>query len=61
LPGTLIKEDKEHAKKVCSLLMQIKNHHRNLIMHPEFTLNENDAISLLHIITGAIETMEEKL
>jgi hypothetical protein len=54
-------EDKRHIRKVCSLLNLIKKDHRNLIMHPEITLKEDDALSLFDIVKGAIEAMVEKL
>ncbi len=43
--------------KVLSVLRQIKNLHRNPIMHPEATLDMDEALTLLGIVQSAITTM----
>lgn len=54
-------EDKNHVKTVYSLLQLIKNNDRNLIMHPEIMLKEDEAIDLFDKCKTAIEAMAEKL
>jgi len=51
----------DHAKKTVPFLQQIKDQHRNLIMHPEITLSEDDALILFQTGTSIIMTMAEKL
>jgi hypothetical protein len=58
---TLQKDQKAHVKKVCSLLQQIKDQNRNLIMHPETVLNEDDALTLFDIARSAVMAMSEQL
>jgi hypothetical protein len=43
--------------KVLSVLRQIKNLHRNPIMHPEAVLDMEEALTLLGIVQSAITTM----
>jgi hypothetical protein len=52
---------KNHAEMMLALLQQIKDQDRNLIMHPEVTLNADEALKLFEITKGAIMTMAEKL
>jgi hypothetical protein len=59
--NTLDKDDKLHVKKVYALLQQIKNQDRNLIMHPETVLDNNDALTLFGIAKNTITIMSEKL
>jgi len=44
-------------EKVLSVLRQIKNLHRNPIMHPEAVLDMEEALTLLGIVQSAITTM----
>ena len=53
-------EDPE-VKEVVVLLQQIKDRHRNLIMHPEVVLSPDEAFTLFEIAQGAIITMADKL
>ncbi len=43
--------------KLIAVLKQIKNLHRNELMHPEATLDLNEALSLWGIVQSAITTM----
>jgi hypothetical protein len=43
--------------KVLTALRQIKDHHRNSLMHPEETLTLDEAIALLGIVQSAIVAM----
>ena len=43
------------------LLQQLKDRHRNLIMHPEIVLNADDAFTLFEIAQGVILAMAKKL
>ncbi len=49
------------VKEVEALLQQIKDQHRNLIMHPEIVLSPNDAFTLFEIVQGAIIAMASRL
>lgn len=57
----LSQKDKDHTKKVCALLQVIKDQDRNLIMHPEVTLNDEDVIKLFDEVKSAIMAMAEVL
>lgn len=50
-----------NAKRVAALLQQLKDHDRNLIMHPEINLTPDDALTLFEIAQGAIMAMAEEL
>lgn len=55
--GAYIREMENARKgdpKVLTSLRQIKDHHRNELMHPEETLNLDEAIGLLGIVQSAI-------
>jgi len=49
------------VKEVVAMLKQIKNRHRNLIMHPEIVLTPDEAFTLFLIAQGAIIAMADKL
>ncbi|MDE3113258.1 MAG: hypothetical protein KGK34_09990 [Chloroflexota bacterium] len=49
------------VKRVTALLQQIKDHDRNMISHPEITLEPDDALVLFEIAQGAIMAMAEGL
>jgi len=49
------------VKEVVALLQQIKDRHRNLIMHPEIVLNPDEAFTLFEIAQSAIITMAGNL
>ena len=53
------KKESDDIKKLYYLLQQIKYQDRNNIMHPEITLNEDDALSLFDTIKTAIKVMTE--
>lgn len=58
--GAYMREMEEAGKgepKVLTSLKQIKDHHRNELMHPEETLNLDEAIGLLGIVQSAIVFM----
>ncbi len=55
------KSPKPEAKEVVALLQQIKDQHRNLIMHPEVVLSPDEAFSVFEIAKGAITVMADKL
>lgn len=63
--GAYIKELKKSTspavREVVSILQQIKDRHRNLIMHPEVVLNPNEAFILFEIAKTAIITMADRL
>ena len=62
--GAYIREMEQAHKgdgKVLTALCQIKDHHRNSLMHPEETLNLDDAIALLGIVQSAIVAMLPKI
>lgn len=53
-------------EKLIALIDQVREHHRNPVMHPEVTLNEDEALSLFNICqsiiiasVGAIKALEE--
>jgi len=47
--------------EIVALLQQIKDQHRNLIMHPEIVLNFNEAYTLFEISKTAIMVMASKM
>lgn len=49
------------VEEIVALLQQIKDQHRNLIMHPEIVLNFNEAYTLFEISKAAIMAMASKL
>lgn len=49
------------VQKVVSLLQQIKDDDRNLIMHPERVLSPDEAFSLFEIAKSAIIAMGDRL
>ena len=49
------------TKRIGEMLQQVKDHDRNLIMHPEISLNEEEAHTLFEVAKGAIMAMAEKL
>lgn len=55
------KSPKPEVKEVVAMLQQIKDQHRNLIMHPEIVLSPDEAFSLFEIAKGAITAMAAKL
>lgn len=50
-----------HAHEVAALLQQIKNQHRNPIMHPEVVLTVEEAFTLFEVAQAAIIAMASKL
>lgn len=50
-----------HAKKVAELLQHLKNQHRNLIMHPDVVLSDEEAATLFELGKTSIMVMTEKL
>lgn len=55
------KSPKAEVKEVVAILQQIKDQHRNLIMHPEVVLTPDEAFTLFEIAQGAIIAMADKL
>lgn len=53
-------EDTE-VKEVVAILQQIKDRHRNLIMHPEIVLTPDEAFTLFEIAQGVIIAMVNAL
>lgn len=51
------KTNKAEVKEVVAILQQIKDRHRNLIMHPEIVLTPDEAFMLFEIAQGAIIAM----
>lgn len=49
------------VKEVVAMLQQIKDQHRNLIMHPEIVLSPDEAFTLFEIAKGAIIAMADQL
>ena len=49
------------AKRIAEMLQQVKDHDRNLIMHPEISLDDDEAHTLFELAKGAIMAMAEKL
>ncbi len=63
--GAYIKElngcPKTEVKEVLAILQQIKDQHRNLIMHPEVFLSPEDSFTLFEIAQAAIIAMASSL
>lgn len=57
----LQKSLKPEVKEVVAMLQQIKDRHRNLIMHPEIALSPDEAFTLFEIAQGTIIAMADKL
>ena len=57
----LRKSKDQDVQEVVALLQQIKDQHRNLIMHPEVALSPDQAFTLFEIAQGAIIAMATKL
>jgi len=55
------KSQSPDVKEVAAMLQQIKDRHRNLIMHPEVVLSSDEAFTLFVIAQGAITAMSDKL
>lgn len=55
------KLNKPEVKEVVAMLQQIKDRHRNLIMHPEIVLNMDEAFTLFEIAQGAIIAMADNI
>ena len=58
--GDYLHELKEHNwgdEKVCACLKQIKDLHRNELIHPEVTLSLDEALGLWGIVQSAISAM----
>jgi len=49
------------AKRIAELLQQLKDHDRNLIMHPEIVLKPDEAHTLFELVQGVIMAMAVKL
>lgn len=49
------------VQEIVAMLRQIKDRHRNLIMHPEIVLTADDAFTLFEIAQGAIIAMASAL
>jgi hypothetical protein len=49
------------VKEVVAMLQQIKDRHRNLIMHPEMVLTPEEAFTLFEVAKGAIVIMADHL
>lgn len=57
----LSKSSKPEVKEVVAMLQQIKDRHRNLIMHPEIVLTIDEAFTLFEIAQGAIIAMADNI
>lgn len=57
----LQKSQAPEVKEVVAMLQQVKDRHRNLIMHPEILLTPDEAFTLFEIAKGAIIAMADKL
>ncbi len=57
----LRKSNNHDATRIAEILQQVKDHDRNLIMHPEMSLDEGEAHTLFEVAKGAIMAMAEKL
>jgi hypothetical protein len=55
------KSPKAEVKEVVAILQQIKDQHRNRIMHPEINLTPDEAFTLFEIAHSAIVAMADKL
>jgi hypothetical protein len=57
----LSKSSQPEVKEVVAMLQQIKDRHRNLIMHPEIVLTIDEAFTLFEIAQGAIIAMADNI
>jgi hypothetical protein len=57
----LSKSQKPEVQEVVAIIRQIKDRHRNLIMHPEIILTPDEAFTLFEIAQGAIIAMTNAL
>lgn len=55
------RSNKAEVKEVVAMLQQIKDRHRNLIMHPEIMLTIGEAFTLFEIAQGAIIAMADNI
>jgi len=55
------KSNKPEVKEVVAMLQQIKDRHRNLIMHPDIVLSIDEAFTLFEIAQGAIIAMADNI
>lgn len=49
------------VKEIIAMLRQIKDRHRNLIMHPEIVLTPDEAFTLFELGKGAVIAMADRL
>jgi len=59
--AALNKVNNADVKEVVAMLQQIKDRHRNLIMHPEVVLTPDEAHTLFEIAKSAIISMADRL
>ncbi|MFC1993014.1 hypothetical protein ACFLV3_04320 [Chloroflexota bacterium] len=59
--GKLGQSQAQEIKEVVAILQQIKDRHRNLIMHPDIVLTPDEAFILFEIAQGAIIAMASAL
>lgn len=59
--AALNKSSKPEVKEIVAMVQQIKDRHRNLIMHPEIVLTIDEAFTLFEIAQGAIIAMADNL
>lgn len=57
----LSQSNKPEVKEVVAMLQQIKDRHRNLIMHPDIVLSIDEAFTLFEIAQGVIIAMADKI
>lgn len=57
----LQKSNDPNVPEVIAMIQQIKDRHRNLIMHPEVVLSPDEAFTLFEIAQAAIIAMADKL
>lgn len=55
------RSNKAEVKEVVAMLQQIKDRHRNLIMHPEIVLTIEEAFTIFEIAQGAIIAMADNI
>ncbi len=55
------KSDDADTKRIVEMLQQVKDHDRNLIMHPDISLSKDEAHTLFEVAKGAIMAMAERL
>ncbi len=56
-----LKKKKKGSGKVRNILTEIKNMHRNPIIHPEHTLDQKQALALMGVIHASITYMLEAI